>query len=493
MKKEIPLKAERDDLPSDLQHLLDELENEFEDSPNEWNVISELRLCLDQPDFDNDLIQQMAEEFLKHEKARKAAAIHGLPSDLQRLLDQVEQESRSYPRRDSDIDELRTNIDFGDFDTAREVAEKIIKRQKPPKSKKKKSTRPVTNKPRSASQEELKKKEIEIAEAILPICQRLAKKYSSSQIRVFYEDELCGGQAPKLGKAFEAVADSVGPCFYPLYDSCLPEEIDRLRGCVGSAPYVSATFPWPQVGERYLVPWLQLDLDEIRDSTGVDVGEGLLQVWRQDQEHAHIRHIPRQSVDPAANLLPIPEALKSFGAIEGMFENGEFGGPWQCVGWKLAGLALPRDPLLLTGNHDGWDDCLSIDDPDPRFDDAGNPRFPLWDEEGEDESNFETLIKRGARLLRSREPEMERPLAEGHPDYSTTADCLFGFPDSEEDDSITDDGPQHCDLLGQHWRPLITISGPMDVELFTDRCTVYFRRLGDGFNYTAKCLMARSG
>jgi len=493
MKKELPLKACRDDLPPSLQRLLDELEKEFEDTPNEWDVIYELRVCLEQTGFDNDRIQQIAEEFLDHERARKAAAVHGLPPDLQRLLDQVEQEPRSYPRRDSDVDELQTSIDFGDFDTAREVAEKIIKRQKPPKPKQKKSTKAVSDKPRSAPKEKLKKKEIEIAEAILPICRRLAEKYSDSHIRVFYADELSEGNVPTLGKALEVLADSVGPCFYPLYDSRESEEIDRLRGCVGSALYVTATFPWPRAGERYLVPRLQLDLDEIRDATGVDVGDGLLQLWRQDSDHAHVRRIPRQSVDPGAKLLPIPQRLSTWGPLEGMFENGEFGGPWQCVGWKLAGLALPRDPLLLTVNHDGWDDCLSIDDPDPRFDDAGNPRFPLWDEEGEDESNFEALIERGAQLLRSREPEMERPLAEGHPDYSTTADCLFGFPDSEEDDSMADDGSQHCDLLGRGWRPLITISGPMDVELFTDRCTVYFRREGDRFEYTAKCLMARSG
>ena len=77
MKQEMPLKAARDDLPPNLEQLLDELEKEFEGSPNERDAIQNLRECLEQRHFDNDLIQQTAEEFLKHERARKAAAIHG--------------------------------------------------------------------------------------------------------------------------------------------------------------------------------------------------------------------------------------------------------------------------------------------------------------------------------------------------------------------------------------------------------------------------------
>ena len=129
MKTEKPLKTCRDDLSAELQALLDETEREFEDSPNEWSVIQGLREAMELTDLDNDSIRQLAVDDLRHERARKAAAIHGLPSDLQRLLDQVEQEPRSYPRRDSDVDELQTSIDFGDFDTAREVAEKIIKQE----------------------------------------------------------------------------------------------------------------------------------------------------------------------------------------------------------------------------------------------------------------------------------------------------------------------------------------------------------------------------
>jgi hypothetical protein len=492
MKKPMPLKAYRDDLPPDLEELLDELEREFEDSPNGWQVIDELRLCIDDPDFDNDLIQEMAENSLKHERARKAAAIHGLPSDLQRLLDQVEQEKEQYPRRESDVDELETNIQFGDFDSARDCAEKIIKRQRARKPKRKQPRGPTTASSRSSSKERLNKKEIELGEAILPICRRLAEKYSTSHIRLFYPDELGTAEVPTLGHALEVVADSVGPCFYPLYESRTPEEIDRLGGCVGSAPYVSADFPWPRRGRRYLVPWLQLDLDSIREATGVDVGDGLLQVWRENSDHAHTRHVLRASIDSGAKLVPMPRSVSKRSSLEGMFDSGDLRAPWQCTGWALAGLAVPENEEILVMNHDDWGGDLSVDEPDPRLDENGDPRFPLWDDEGEDEIAFRRALGKATRLRRQRKPETERPLADDHPDHSATVDCLFGFPDSEGED-YPDDVPQHCDLLGRGWRPLITISGPMDVEFFTDRCTVYFRAKGGSFEYTAKCFMNRRG
>ena len=243
-------------------------------------------------------------------------------------------------------------------------------------------------------------------------------------------------------KRLERLLEVMGARFVPKLGPLDAADADRTRSMIGGLPFTSAKFPWPGPGDAPHAPLLQLDLAEISTLAGMELGGGLLQVWRSLEQGINtpgpsaieVRRIPRRSVASKRNLTPPPSVfLDCPNDPSYSWKEGKLGRPQRIDGWVRAGFAVPT---------------LS------EFVDAKIPK---------------DIIKLTERVPR--------------PDLGVG---LFDCPEVA--------GPFYD--LPERWRPLLTLYGPLhgcdcgEWDAFRDRVEIYFatgRRGGVEFKASWVC------
>ena len=348
----------------------------------------------------------------------------------------------------------------------------------------------------------------QVAHKVQRELRRLARLYGSSEQLLSYPE------AQPILPWLEGTANAIGPMYRPKYEWRPMMEIDRLGSSVGGLPYVSAEYPWPRtVSARRrepMNPLVQLDLGEISDCTGIDVGRGLLQVWRSSTGNygypiTRLRVIEPESINPEAEMKVYPRAhlgrisqewsakVKSkrrvdrfFGkdedhirkylhnlAIKGLIwgqdvdelrlldpwwaggEGAGFG-PWQITGWRRHGYSLPRENALesLTQvNVKGSEAAASQED-------SENAYF----------ESLDAVLKPVAEAERARLELEDRKIG--------CQDNLFGQPNY-----YSTSRPCVSDMPSKGWLPLFNLEGPFEDDWVDDVCNVYYRKQGGKYKY----------
>ena len=310
----------------------------------------------------------------------------------------------------------------------------------------------------------------------------------------------------------DSIADAIRPMYRPRYEWRPVTEIDRFGSSVGGLPYVTDEHPWPEFGERRMRepmnPLVQLNLGEISEQTGVDVGSGLLQVWRHSPGDAgyrdrQLRVIEAADVRRDAELKFYPKAymdriasewnqkVTSQRVLDEFFDDeqdevfdyihdlafkgliwgnnvdqlrqldpwwaggeGVGFGPWQITGWKPHGFTLPQ-----ADSGDGLYDELAAAADD------------------EEDSCLSALFDELAVLQRMLVP-LEKTKIHVEDGKIGCQDNLFGLASYwsyEEPDPLT--------MVAKGWQSLFSVTGPLDDGGFVDIRTIYFRKQGGNFEY----------
>jgi hypothetical protein len=306
----------------------------------------------------------------------------------------------------------------------------------------------------------------------------------------------------------DGIAEAIRPMYRPKYAWRPMMEIDRFGSSVGGLPYVTDEYPWPECGTRPvrepMNPLVQLNLGEISEQTGVEVGSGLLQVWRHspgDQGYPDIqlRVIEAADVRGDAELKSYPKAYMDriasqwtqkvaservldefFGdqkddafdymrglAIKGLIWGKDMGelrqldpwwaggegagyGPWQITGWQRHGFALPEACIV-----DEFDDFADAED--------GTTLSALFGE---------LRVLRGI-LVASRTKQIQvedRKIG--------CQDSLFGLATAR-----SSEGRDALNMVSDGWQSLFSLAGPMDDGEFADTCTIWLRKQDGKFEY----------
>lgn len=108
----------------------------------------------------------------------------------------------------------------------------------------------------------------------------------------------------------------------PIFEHREPASIDRLGEVLLGPVFTSEDHPWPDDDGVPCIPLLQLDLDKASEMGGVDLGQGLLQVFVSVDDHRgqsiYTRTIDRCDVRLDA-LLPVPEfpsGIEAFATVD---------------------------------------------------------------------------------------------------------------------------------------------------------------------------------
>ena len=162
------------------------------------------------------------------------------------------------------------------------------------------------------------------------------------------------------GKRLERWVSEMGQTFIPVLDSLKAGGKARRGSLIGGAPFTSENFPWPGESRCPDAPVVQLDLAEISDATGVDVGAGLLQVWRPVGHHLghpfsgpfprtpEVRLIPAVSVRHTSRLTSRPRVYTScWHDPNYSWGLSPLTKPMAIIGWREGGPALP-DPEFIS-------------------------------------------------------------------------------------------------------------------------------------------------
>lgn len=116
---------------------------------------------------------------------------------------------------------------------------------------------------------------------------------------------------------------------YPISsEEIITTDVDRMAPMLIGPLFTSDSHPWPMKGGKFLEPLIQFDLEWAGGLSGVNLGEGILQLWldslsgRDDHE---IRIIPKQ--DFLSELLsPAPEKISMSYFQDSLFFAGEMYG-----------------------------------------------------------------------------------------------------------------------------------------------------------------------
>lgn len=75
------------------------------------------------------------------------------------------------------------------------------------------------------------------------------------------------------------------------------KDIDRREGLIGGPLYTSSKHPWPRSSQVFDTPIIQIWLSDASQTSGLPLGDGLLQVWGSDEgDIIKIRIIPSLDV-----------------------------------------------------------------------------------------------------------------------------------------------------------------------------------------------------
>lgn len=129
------------------------------------------------------------------------------------------------------------------------------------------------------------------------------------------------------------------------------DELDRERALLNAPLYTSQKHPWPRSAKgMYLLPIAQLDLAELSEFSGVNLGEGLAQLW-QDEIKMVARWVPAQDISYEF-ITDIPEFSRGSNLEELHYDLGDHGLPYFLTRpYKVTGFSGPY--LFGPGLHDG--------------------------------------------------------------------------------------------------------------------------------------------
>jgi archaellum component FlaC len=114
-------------LPHELQRLIDQIDAEQIAYQDRDRDVTRLNDYLAQGDF--SLAQFTAENMIKQQRQFRHLQTHGLPHELQRLIDQVNAEQIAYQDRDRDVARLDEYLAQGNFSLAQFTVENMIEQQ----------------------------------------------------------------------------------------------------------------------------------------------------------------------------------------------------------------------------------------------------------------------------------------------------------------------------------------------------------------------------
>lgn len=153
------------------------------------------------------------------------------------------------------------------------------------------------------------KKEAEAFSLVNEVLLRKIAVDESLGRNVFDEDDGSGGSIPP--DAYDDFIEIItqGARFgFPVITKQLDVfDLDRCSSMISGPLYTSANFPWPDQSRGHVEPLFQIDLEWAGQTGGIDVGDGLVQVW-MDNSESKVRHIPRSEVD-RDRLTPVPDNL----------------------------------------------------------------------------------------------------------------------------------------------------------------------------------------
>lgn len=121
---------------------------------------------------------------------------------------------------------------------------------------------------------------------------------------------------------------------WPLKRKVVPlGRLDRRQPLLGGPLFTSELYPWPKNDDGYLQPIAQIDLTLVRRVSGLDLGNGMLQVWADWGAFENvIRAIPMDHIR-RAELAPFPCDLKGSKHLEYPFSSGLW--EWEVLGSGL--------------------------------------------------------------------------------------------------------------------------------------------------------------
>lgn len=112
--------------------------------------------------------------------------------------------------------------------------------------------------------------------------------------------------------------ESAAPSFDIEFDSCLVGSVDRAQSMLSGPFFTTKKYPIPGDGKALAYPVVQLDLRLASNASGVNVGDGLLQVWylmKGKVGEGIVRVIPRadvsQKLQTDFNWVPFSEKKQS--------------------------------------------------------------------------------------------------------------------------------------------------------------------------------------
>jgi len=100
-------------------------------------------------------------------------------------------------------------------------------------------------------------------------------------------------------KDFQAGFESGTWSWRPLVEEVADDKVDRLGEVIMGPMFSSQEYPWPEESGFPMAPLIQLDLRNESQLGGVELGDGLLQVWMPHKAVTtplFIRMVPREFV-----------------------------------------------------------------------------------------------------------------------------------------------------------------------------------------------------
>ena len=286
-----------------------------------------------------------------------------------------------------------------------------------------------------------------------------------------------------LEEAIDGLSSCVVPRYVPVLRHVPSNRLDRKGSLIGGCAFCSNAYPNPEVEGEPMAPLVQLDLDDIKLTTGVRVGSGLIQVWLPrdlwgQEMTSYVRNVPRdivsktkrlrrcikpkipphiehgcEDVDPALLEVIDPAAaeklrydIRYFGGTAG-FDWGEVEQsvgpmPKQIDGWRKNGYVLPA------------------------FDEFDIDKWV------NDRPGLGGVIRSLQQAADMAEQETRRKLAL--------------FEDDSADLSLSKHWPDEPPSVIDGWRPLLSFFGPISYDSQDDH-VLFYRTRGDDFEYWAGC------
>ena len=332
----------------------------------------------------------------------------------------------------------------------------------------------------------------------------LSSKQRAARIREIFA-EICNHKSvreiPLLLECIQDFRDTMFRWMGPVWDGVQrpaePGQVDRHGSSIGGYPFTSTQYPWPLEDGLPLAPMLQLNLDQIRETTGLNFGSGLLQAWLPSRDvwggvQLNMRSIPSTALAKEPSEIPEDHELIEARRTKAWKFNLQISDP----DW----LDKPDDEELKFHHHwgaIGFDWTLSNGE---RFSSSrgqesldSNLYLPCeikeWKKQGGCSLPPDERIERELRfILQEDNEELEGDLDEefgeewieelnelcGHGKWGSLQPWPQTFWCSDGDEFTWFD---------EGWMPLFSFDGPMEKMCVEDAYQIYYRVGDSGFEY----------